>query len=101
MTEPILSVDSTAIRRAADVVDQAATAFAAAGSGHRESSPLTDGSLGRSDIARVVVAAVGRQLSRCQDATSGLAERSHTMAGAMQTTASFFEIVDSAIGGHR
>jgi len=101
MTEPTLSVDSAAIRMVADVVDQAATAFAPAGSGHRDSSPLTDGSLGRSEIARVVVAAAGHQLSRCQDATFGLAERSRAMAGAMQTTAVFFDVVDSAIGALR
>ena len=101
MTGPTLSVDSVAIRSVADIVDQAATAFAGTGSGHRDPSPLSDGCLGPSEIARAVVSAVGRQLSRSQDASLGLAERSRTMAGAMQTAATFFDAVDSMIGAPR
>ena len=48
-----------------------------------------------------MVAAAGHRLSRSQDATNGLAERTRTMAGAMQTTATFFELVDSVIGEPR
>lgn len=101
MTGPTLAVDSEAIRRAADVVDQAATAFAGGGPGHRDPSPLADGSLGPSAAARATVSAAGRQLCRSQDATLGLAERSRSMAGAMQTAAALFGVVDSVIGAPR
>jgi hypothetical protein len=101
MTGPTLSVDSTAIRLAARIVDEAAAAFAGSGSIHHASSPLADGSLGHSEAARAVVVAAGQQLARAQLAAVRLAERSHTMAGAMQTSATFFEMVDSAIGAPR
>lgn len=102
MSEPTLAVDSTAIRAAADIVDQAAASFAGSGgAAHRDPTPLTDGCLGRSALAAAVVAAAGRQLARAQDATLGLAERSRTIAGAMQTAATVFEVVESTIGGRR
>jgi hypothetical protein len=101
MTGPTLAVDSTAIRQAANIVDEAAAAFAGQGAIHHATSPLTDGSLGPSEAARAAVVAAGQQLARAQLATVRLAERSRTMAGAMRTTATFFEVVDSAIGALR
>ena len=98
MTGPTLAVDSESIRAAATIVDQAAAAFAGGGTAQRPASPLTDGSLGASAAA---VAAAARQLARGQDATLGLAERTHTIAGAMTTAATFFDIVDSTIGALR
>lgn len=98
MSGPTLAVDSSAIRRAAEVVEQAAAAF---GSGQPGPSPMGGGSLGPSTAAQAVVTAAAHSLSRAQDATSGLAERSHTMAGAMQTTATMFDVVDSVIGAVR
>ncbi|ACV78514.1 hypothetical protein [Nakamurella multipartita] len=101
MTGPTLAVDSESIRAAATIVDQAAAAFAGGGTAQRPASPLTDGSLGASAAAQAAVAAAARQLARGQDATLGLAERTHTIAGAMTTAATFFDIVDSTIGALR
>lgn len=99
MSELTLAVDSVAIRRAGEVVELAARAFAE--SGRRHPSPLAESSLGPSDAARAVVTAAAHGLARAQDAGLGLAERSRTMAGAMHTAAAMFEIVDSAIGTFR
>lgn len=96
MSGTTLEVDSSAIRRAAEVVEQAAAAFG--GSAPPDPSPLVGGSLGPSATAQTVVAAAAHGLSRAQDATRGLAERSRTMVGAMQGAAAMFEIVDSMIG---
>lgn len=101
MTGPTLAVDSAAIHAAAAVIDQAATEFAGGGAGQRSSSPLSQGSLGDSAAAHAAVAAAGHQLARCQDATLGLAERTRTIAGAMTTAATFFQVVESTIGGSR
>lgn len=100
MTGPTLAVDSAVIHAAAAVIDQAATEFAG-GAGQRSSSPLSQGSLGDSAAAHAAVAAAGHQLARCQDATLGLAERTRTIAGAMTTAATFFQVVESTIGGSR
>lgn len=100
MTGPTLAVDSAAIHAAAAVIDQAATEFTG-GAGQRSSSPLSQGSLGDSAAAHAAVAAAGHQLARCQDATLGLAERTRTIAGAMTTAATFFQVVESTIGGSR
>lgn len=99
MSGATLEVDTTAIGRAAEVVEQAADAFG--GSGQPGPSPMAAGSLGPTDTAHAVVAAAAHGLARAQDATRGLAERSHTMAGAMRATATMFDLVDSMIGAGR
>lgn len=99
MTGQTLAVDTAAMTRAAEVVEQAAAGFD--GSGQGEASPLVDGSLGPSDAARAVIAAAGHGLTRAQDAARGLAERSRTVAGAMRTTAVAFDVVDSTIAAFR
>ena len=99
MSAQTLAVDSAAIRQAAQVVEQAAVAF---GSGQPGPSPMGGDSLGSSAVAQAVVTAAAHGLARAQDATTGLAERSRTLAGAMQTTATMFDVVDSVIGAvHR
>lgn len=99
MSGSTLQVDSAAIRRAAERVEQAAAAFGSFGP--RDPAPLAGGSLGPSAAARAAVAAAGESLSRAHGATLGLAERSHAMAGAMQTSATMFDVVDSVIGAVR
>lgn len=99
MSGMTLEVDSAAIRRSAQMVEQAAVAFD--GSGPLDRSPVAGGSLGPSAAAQAVVTACAHGLSRAQEATRGLAERSRTMAGAMQTTAAMFDVADSVIGGVR
>lgn len=99
MSGQTLEVDSEAIRRAAEVVEQAAAAFG--GSGRPDPVPMAGGSLGASAAGQAAITAAAQGLSRAQDAARGLAERSHTMAGAMQTTATMFDLVDSVIGAGR
>src|SRR5690349_5264670 len=99
MSGQMLEVDSAAIRQAAEGMEQAAAAFGSAG--QPGPSPLASGSLGHTAAAHAAVAAAGESLSRAQVATRGLAERSQTMAGALQTSATMFELVDSVIGAVR
>ncbi len=101
MTGSALTVDSTQIRRAAEIIDQASSAFAGSGgSGHPDPSPLTPGSLGTSPIALTVVTAAGHQLSRAHDATGGLASLSGVLAGQLHRTADGFEVLESTLIGH-
>ena len=99
MSGQTLEVDSDAIRRAAEVIEKAAVGYG--GSGQPDQSPLTGGCLGPSAAAQAVITAAALSLSRAQHATTGLAERSRTMAGALKTTASMFDVVDSLIGAGR
>lgn len=99
MSGQTLAVDTDAIRRAADVVEQAAVGFD--GVGRDDSSPLTDGSLGSTDAARDVVTAAGQGLARAHDAARGLAGRTRTVAGAMRTAATTFDLAESTIGAFR
>ncbi len=101
MSTPTLAVDTASIRTVAEIVDQAADAFGGAGGTHRDACPLAAGSLGSTPAADTVVAAAGHQLTRAQDASNGLADRTRTIAGAMQTAATFFDLVESTIGGGR
>lgn len=96
MSATTLEVDSSAIRRAAEVVEQAANAFD--GFGPPDPSPMVGGCLGPSAAAQGVIAAAAEGLARAQHAARGMAERSRTMAGAMRTTATVFDLVDSVIG---
>lgn len=99
MSEQTLEVDSEAIRRAADAVEQAAAGFGDAA--RDDASPLVAGSLGPTDAAQAVVVAADDGLRRAREATGGLADRTRTVAGAMRTAATSFDLVESTIGAFR
>lgn len=94
-----LQVDCATMRRAATIVEEAASAFGRAPTA--ASAHPGGGSLGSSSHAQAAVAATARSLQRAQDAAHGLAGRSRTMSGAMQTTATTFELAESVIGAFR
>lgn len=94
-----LTVDCTTMRRAATIVAEAASAFD--GAPFTAAAGPAAGGLGSSVPARAAVAATARSLQRAQDAARGLAARSQAMSGAMQTTATAFEVADSVIGALR
>lgn len=99
MSGQTLQVDCAGMRRAAGIVEEAAAAFGSAPAAG-PAGPGS-GSLGSSAQAHAAVEATVRSLQRAQDAARGLAERSRVMSGAMQTTATAFDVAESVIGALR
>lgn len=93
-----LAVDSAVLRQAADVIDQAAEAFAR--SAH-DPSPLPDGGLGPSPAAREVVMRAADRLTRAGDAAVGLAGLGAAVADRLRMVATGFDMVEAVVGGGR
>jgi hypothetical protein len=91
-----LTVQTALLRHAADVLDQASTAFGGHATGDTARCPLTDESLGRSAAAREVVESASRRVPQATEATRRLAVLAADTAGRLRTAAAAFESAESA-----
>jgi hypothetical protein len=97
-----LEVETTLIRQAADVLDDAARAFAGDAAGDEFHCPLADSSLGPSALGREVVTAAGRRVQQAAEAARHLGALSADTAGKLRTSATAFEVAEAgAISGPR
>ena len=94
MTE--LAVDTALLKAAANAVDDASATFAAAG-GKAVGCRLTDDSLGRSAVAREVVAASARRVQQALQATRIAADEASGVAVRIRTVAAVFDRLESAL----
>lgn len=89
-----LTVETSLIRQAADVLDDASTVLAPATVGDL-SCPLVDGSLGYSAVGREVVGAAARRVIQATDAARRLAELVNDAAIKLRTAAAAFEAAET------
>lgn len=94
MTE--LTVDTGLLMSVADAVEDAASSFGAVG-GSAMGCRLTDDSLGRSAVAREVVAASARRVQQVFQATRMAADAAHETAARIRTAAAVFDRLESAM----
>ena len=90
-----VAVETSLIRQAADVLDDASAVLTPAGADGLN-CPLTDGSLGSSALGREVVGAATRRVIQATDAARRLAELIADAAGKLRTAAAAFEAAESA-----
>ena len=91
-----LEVETALLRQAADVVDDAATAFAGDGMNGAFRYPLTNHSLGHSAAAREVVEAASRRVQHATKAARQLAELALDMAARLRVVATAFETAENS-----
>ena len=94
-----LEVDSDMLRRAADILDDAAGLFDGRLSPNLADFPLIDGSLGHSAVAREVVAAAGRRVAQALQTTVLLAALATDDAGKLRSAASAFAATETQVAG--
>lgn len=95
-----LEVQTELLRQAADVVEDASTAFT--GDGTTLRSELAHHSLGQSVAAREVVTAATRRVQHDLEAARRLGDLTRDIANTLRTVAVEFEIAEnSAIAGPR
>jgi hypothetical protein len=90
-----LTVETDLIRQAAAVLEDASTSFTAGGQASM-CSPLHDGSLGPSAVAREVAGAASRRVEQTLEAARLLAERATQTADRLRAAAAAFEAAESA-----
>jgi len=89
-----LTVETTLIRQAAAVLDEASSNFAAGG--QASICPLLhDGSLGRSAVAREVAGAATRRVEQALEAARLLADHARDAAIGLRAAAAAFEVAES------
>jgi len=91
-----LTVQTALLRHAADVLDDASTAFGGNAPGDAARCPLTDEGLGRSAAAREVVESASRRVPQAVEATRRLGVLAADTAGKLRTVAAAFETAESA-----
>ena len=91
-----LTVETTLIRQAADVLDDASAAFDSGAACEVFRCPLTDGSLGSSALAREVVGAASRRVTQATEAARRLSILAADAAGKLRTAAGAFEAAETA-----
>lgn len=89
-----LAVETALIRQAADVMDDAASAFDPGRSAW--DCGLTDDSLGSSAVAREVAGAAARRLRQAGEAARSLAVLAEDAAGKLRTAAAAFDAAEDA-----
>jgi hypothetical protein len=97
-----LDVDSTLIRSAADILEQARAAFAGPAGGALAldaPNPLAAADLGSSAVARAAVVAAGHGLERAIAASRGLGAVTQAVAGRLRATAESFEAAEAGLIG--
>jgi hypothetical protein len=90
-----LAVETSLIRLAADVLDDASTALTPGAAGDQLHCPLVDDSLGNSALGREVVDAASRRVIQATDAARRLAELVTDAASKLRTAAAAFEAAES------
>jgi len=97
-----LTVDTSLLRRAAEIMDHAAVAYRGDGTCEVFRSPLSDTSLGSSAAGREVVTTASRRVAEAIDGAQALALKVAAAAEKLRETAHHFELAeDSAIPGPR
>jgi hypothetical protein len=97
-----LTVETTLIRQAADVLDDASTVLGPGRTGGAARCPLVEGSLGHSALGREVVGAANRRVLQSIEALNRLAGLIGETARTLRSTATAFEAAEySAIGPPR
>lgn len=91
-----LTVETTLIRQAADVVDEAAGAFDPGGPSTGPQCPLGDDSLGSSAVAREVVGASSRRVAQAAETARSLARLAADTADRLRVAADAFEAAEAA-----
>lgn len=95
-----LSVETTFIRQAAGVLDDASSALAPGTAGDDSGGELVDNSLGNSALGREVVAAANRRVPQAVEAARRLAVVVTETADKLRTVAAAFEAAESSAIGH-
>jgi hypothetical protein len=90
-----LTVETDLIRQAAAVLDEASTTFDGGGQASI-CSPLHDGSLGPSAVAREVASAASRRVEQALEAARLLAGLASQTADRLRAAAAAFEAAESA-----
>jgi hypothetical protein len=90
-----LAVETALIRQAAQVLDDAWLSFSTGGQATM-CSPLHDGSLGSSAVAREVAGAASRRVEQAVQAAALLADRTRETANGLRTVAAAFDDVESS-----
>ena len=90
-----LTVETDLIRQAAAVLDEASTTFDTGGQTSL-CSPLHDGSLGPSALAREVAGAASRRVEQALEAARLLADQASQTAVGLRATATAFEAAESS-----
>ena len=90
-----LTVETDLIRQAAAVLDEASTTFDAGGQANI-CSPLHDGSLGPSAVAREVAGAASRRVEQALEAARLLADHATQTADRLRAAAAAFEAAESS-----
>jgi hypothetical protein len=95
-----LDVETTLIRQAADILDDAGRIFGGSAGGGELTCPLTDASLGPTALGREVVAGASKRVRQAAEAADRLGVLSSDTAGKLRTSANAFEQAESsAISG--
>ena len=90
-----LTVDTTLIRQAADVLDDASTVLGPDAVGAAARCPLVENSLGNSALGREVVSAANRRVLQAAEAAGRLAGLIGETAQRLRSTATAFEVAES------
>lgn len=97
-----LEVDTTLIRQAADILDDAALTFGDKSGDGELNCPLNDASLGPTALGREVVAGASKRVRQAAEAADRLGLLSSDTASKLRTSANAFEQAESrAIAGPR
>ncbi len=91
-----LSVETTLIRQAADVLDDASSVLAPVAAGNLSRGALTDNSLGNSALGREVVGAANRRVLQSVEAAGRLADVVTETARKLRMVATAFEAAESS-----
>jgi hypothetical protein len=92
-----LEVETTLIRQAADVLDDAARTFAGDAGGGELTCPLSDGSLGPTALCREVAGAAARRVQQAAAAAGHLSLLASDTADKLRTSATAFEHAESSV----
>jgi hypothetical protein len=90
-----LTVETDLIRQAAAVLEDASTTFTAGGQASI-CSPLHDGSLGPSAVAREVASAASRRVEQALEAARLLAQHANQTADRLRDAAAAFEAAETS-----